>query len=84
MTNDLQASKNHIKQQATNKNDGNQSIKVDTLTAELNIVKKALEEQQMMVKELQDELKDKTRLLDKKDLQIESLKHTISKLSSFF
>jgi hypothetical protein len=29
-------------------------------------------------------LKDKTRLLDKKDLQIESLKHTISKLSSFF
>lgn len=43
MTNDLQASKNHIKQQATNKNDGNQSIKVDTLTAELNIVKKALE-----------------------------------------
>ena len=57
---------------------------MDTLTAELNIVKKALEEQQTMLKELQEELKDKTKLLDKKDLQIESLKQTISKLYLFF
>jgi hypothetical protein len=38
----------------------------------------------MMVKELQDELKDKTRLLDKKDLLIESLNQTISNYPYFF
>ena len=43
-------------------------------------VKKALEDQQKLVKDLEDTLKAKKKLLDEKDMQIESLKHTLSKL----
>ena len=57
-----------------------ESVELDGLKTELDIVKKALEDQQKLVKDLEDTLKAKKKLLDEKDMQIESLKHTISKL----
>ncbi len=57
----------------------NLSVEVENLKSELVIVKKALEDQQTMIRGLEDELKTKSQVLDKKELKILSLKQTIGK-----
>jgi hypothetical protein len=60
------------------------SVEMDSLKNELNIVKKALEDQQTIIKNLDGELKTKAKSLEDKENQIESLKQTISCYTSKF
>ena len=53
------------------------SVELDSLKSELVIVKKALEDQQTMIKELENELKTQSQVLEKKESKIQSLKQTI-------
>ena len=55
------------------------SVEVDSLKSALVIVKKALKDQQTMIKELENELKRQSQVLEKNESKIQSLKQTIGK-----
>lgn len=54
-----------------------ESVEVSNLKMELKAVKTALEDQFQMLQNVQNDLKNKNEILNKKELQIESLKQTI-------
>jgi hypothetical protein len=60
------------------------SVEIDSLKNELNLVKKALEDQQTIIKTLDGELKTKAKSLDDEENPIESLQQTISDYTSKF
>ena len=55
-------------------------VEVNSLKSELTIVQKALEDQQTLIINLENELKTKNKALDKKEMQIQSLNQAIGKL----
>ena len=85
MINNIETAKNSsTTKHASKQQDRIESVEMERLKSELTIVKKALEEQQTLIKDLDADLKTKCKLLEDKEIQIESLKQTISKYSSKF
>ena len=55
-------------------------VEVNSLKSELTIVQKALDDQQTLIINLENELKTKNQAIDKKEIQIQSLNQAIGKL----
>ena len=64
-----------------NETDSIQSEEIATLKSELILVKKALDEQQKLIKQSESSNKMKDELLEKKNLKIQSLKQTLGNSS---
>ena len=81
MCNNIVSKKNNVKLKSKKSHvdtiETLESSEVTSLKKELSIVKKELDDQQKLLKDFELDLKSKKDLINKKEVQLESLKQTI-------